>query len=359
MINSDVLERVEVIKGPSSALYGAGLGGTIRLKTKLPVQEGIKAGARFSAGSWNFYSGAADISLKRKNTSLKISGRTMETDAFRENNHYKRNDMFLGFGQQTEKINLRALINFNEFTAGIPSSLNREDYLENPEKAADSWAEVEGYEDVRNLMGGLSLEYSFNQRFRSKTVVFSGLNELFESRPFNIFDSWQYRLGARQSVDLLLSNVDLKAGFETIFESTDWEIFQTLSGQPGDKLNALKDRRSYFSAFLHSEILLVPGLRLEPGLSVTWLNYNLNDQFDNSEDLSGNYHYEPAVSPRLGLNYRAWENLYLYASAGHGFSAPSLEETLLPEGESNTELKPESGWTFDGGVRGSKLEGRL
>jgi iron complex outermembrane receptor protein len=61
----------------------------------------------------------------------------------------------------------------------------------------------------------------------------------------------------------------------------------------------------------------------------------------------------------MGISYRYHPNHSLYASTGHGFSAPSLEETLLPEGEINTELKPESGWNLEAGTRGSLMEGRL
>jgi iron complex outermembrane receptor protein len=59
------------------------------------------------------------------------------------------------------------------------------------------------------------------------------------------------------------------------------------------------------------------------------------------------------------LNYSLSDYFNIYASVGHGFSPPSLEETLLPEGETNTELRPESGWTYDAGFRGNLLESRL
>ena len=40
----------------------------------------------------------------------------------------------------------------------------------------------------------------------------------------------------------------------------------------------------------------------------------------------------------------------------HGFSPPTLEETLMPEGLRNTAIKPETGWNFEVGAKGSVSE---
>lgn len=55
------LERVEVLKGPSSALYGQGvLGGLVNLQSKRPRRDGF-ADLQMSGGSWNFYEPGVDL----------------------------------------------------------------------------------------------------------------------------------------------------------------------------------------------------------------------------------------------------------------------------------------------------------
>jgi iron complex outermembrane receptor protein len=49
----------------------------------------------------------------------------------------------------------------------------------------------------------------------------------------------------------------------------------------------------------------------------------------------------------------------VFGSAGKGFSTPSFEETLLPEGIRNDDLKPEKGWNLDLGLRADLLDQRL
>lgn len=55
------IERIEVLKGPASVLYGQGsLGGVINYVTKQPLSEPYYA-AEVSTGSFNFYRGAIDL----------------------------------------------------------------------------------------------------------------------------------------------------------------------------------------------------------------------------------------------------------------------------------------------------------
>ena len=49
----------------------------------------------------------------------------------------------------------------------------------------------------------------------------------------------------------------------------------------------------------------------------------------------------------------------IYGSVGHGFSAPSLEETLLPAGEINRGLKPEEGYMAELGSRFSLYDKQI
>ena len=45
------------------------------------------------------------------------------------------------------------------------------------------------------------------------------------------------------------------------------------------------------------------------------------------------------------------ENFSFFGNVSHGFSTPTFEETLLPEGELNKDIKPESGLNTEIGIR--------
>lgn len=357
--NPDDLERIEILRGPSSALYGAGLGGTIVIKPTYPYGESFKVSMKNELRSWRGYSGSVNASGRKNNTSFLINGRYVTGDGYRQNNEYDRHDFLLSSRQTNEKLTLNFLLKYIDVKAGIPSSLNREDYINNPRKAADSWQEVKGFENYRRAYGAVRLNYDLLNRIRSKSIMFSIIGDTYESRPFNIYDAQQAGVGIRQIFEYELPVVRFEGGFELIEEKNAWDIFETNSGIKGERTNAIDEDRHYFASFLHSQIKLGTRLKIEPAISLTSIRYRLNDVFENDEDLSGDYKYDPVLSPRIGINYRLKSGMSLYSSAGHGFSPPSLEETLLPEGESNTALKPESGWSFDLGVRGMQLNQKL
>ena len=101
------------------------------------------------------------------------------------------------------------------------------------------------------------------------------------------------------------------------------------------------------------------------GLFREWLKLNdvtidyerlcrLDDKINEDENnFSGDYNFEPIVSPKIGLTYQLYKKGMLYGIVSHGFSTPTLEETLLPGGLINTEIQPETGWNYEVGSRGS------
>ncbi|HKK80906.1 MAG TPA: TonB-dependent receptor, partial [Prolixibacteraceae bacterium] len=74
---------------------------------------------------------------------------------------------------------------------------------------------------------------------------------------------------------------------------------------------------------------------------------------------NGQYGYPVIISPRLGLSYKLTNSTTAFLSAGHGFSAPSLEETLRPNGMKNENLKPEQGWMYETGIRWQSNNSRI
>ncbi len=81
------------------------------------------------------------------------------------------------------------------------------------------------------------------------------------------------------------------------------------------------------------------------------ISYNLTDLYGANGDQSRKRDFPVIVSPRIGLNYAASDRLAVYASVEHGFSMPSPEETLLPAGDVNPDIKSEQGMQYETGAR--------
>jgi len=372
-IDLSLVDQAIVRRGPTASSYGAGLGGLIQYQT--PGQQATTPHfiLQQQIGSYNTRRTTAQARLPAKNQPLQLdlTLNRVHSDGYRENNTYDRTSLTaLGRYGRGERDQATVFINYNDVKAFIPSSLNRTDYLENPIRAAFTWAQVSGFEDYERLLAGLShrrewLSLSAKNSLQSSFSLFGTVRNNYEVRPFNILrednralglrTQWDYRPQARQSLPLAT------IGLEYYDERYDWTTNETLNaGNLGALLSDQLENRRYYNLF--AELNWSPAERwlLTAGINFNQTRYTLTDRFTtDDQDVSGQYQFDPVWSPRLNLAYRLTPRINLYTTLSHGFSPPSLEETLNPDGTRNPDIQPERGWNLEAGSRGSYLGGQI
>ena len=74
------IERIEVLKGPQSTLYGSdAIGGVINIITKRP-ENGTTLSGHFDAGSYETFSGSGSLAIGRPKGSLRLSASAITSD---------------------------------------------------------------------------------------------------------------------------------------------------------------------------------------------------------------------------------------------------------------------------------------
>lgn len=370
-IDLESIEKIEVIKGPNSTSFGSGLGGVINLFARETSAESFGKTSTtygsFGLIKQNLLAGYSDAK------SNLFAGYThLQTDGFRKNSAYDRKSFNLHGKQKiSPKGSLSYLGIFTRLKAFIPSSINENDFKNHPEKAAANWAAAKGFESYDKFMMGIGYQHQFSDKWSAKTSVFSHFKKADEARPFDILKDKTSDIGFRAMLNYkshwLNLPFEMSLGTEFLAEKYEFSLFRNLyQSQPGrgsirgDEFSNIKQNRNYANYFLELQLQLSKALYLESGLALNSTQYALETLFPNTSiSQEPPSSFGKVWSPRLGLSYKMAEGKNTYASISKGFSTPSVAETLTPEGQINTSLKPEMGWNYELGFKGHWLNHSL
>ncbi len=298
-IPTDQIERIEVVKGASSALYGSeAMGGIINIITKKPTDK-LGLSINGDAGSYGRFNGNISITggigdwrSKFYINSRKYGGNNLNNNSLWEN------------GSKYIRYNTGLRLENPEFLSGI-LRLDSKLYLENQILNTENI-----FEDVTdNLRLTNRLEYEGNR------------------------ENLQYRTGIEYSYyDHLYEQFVLSSGYKKSSDSTIDGLFKTdmtfqfakrkhmLNGGFGFEKESIKSNRlvenqkssNLIYGFGQDEWQVTEKSTLLAGL-----------RFDN-HSIYGNY-----ISPKLSIMYKPEPISRIRFSYGQGFKAPTFKELFL------------------------------
>jgi len=188
------LERIEVIKGPASALFGNAIpGGSINFVTKKPLQE-KRYGLNFTTGSFNTIRAAADVTGPIVDSTIlfRVNAAYSNADSFRSlqfNENYMLAPSFSFFPSKKTAINVDLVYSSNNsrIDRGQPvfGGSSPEDLYKTPISLAIG-APNDFYR-VKNLQLSANLTHEFSDRlsFNGSYMKFGWTENLQEHRTSN------------------------------------------------------------------------------------------------------------------------------------------------------------------------------
>jgi len=349
-----IIESLEILKGPETALYGAGLGGVLKINTHKFSNDTGNVQLSAQTGSFNSRQLSFRGNYTRKNTGFQALVSQYSSKGFRENNEYKRNTVFLSGHHEMKNTSFDLLILYTNLFGEIPSSLDYNSYLSNPQQAAENWNNVEGYEEYDRLGINLEAKTTLGNQFRNYLSVGFNYLDPYEVRPFNILDEQSYLTFITDRLKYYSGNWEFILSGSLLYEDYNWATYEIENGNQAAIINKFNDQKLHLNAGLLATYSINNRWILEAGLNYSHTQYWLIDLLNQGVP-TDNYQFDPVFSPSFGINYEVNSSANLYASVAHGFSVPSIEETLLPDGEVNQNLKPEEGVSAELGLR-SKIK---
>ena len=340
------LSRVEVLRGPASALYGStAMGGVVQLFTRKPVRGAeLMSGWGFAGTQANQARMAASVSDAGDGWGFRLSGWLQDfdgivapgADGFRHNS-----DSFRGGGRLTghwapaEQHDLTAELSWLESAGG------------NPGFEGTSLASRSRRFERESL--GTRLGWNFDPA-GSLRIATDGYWNRAESRvsdpdggtPNNYLTD---RLGLRSVASFMLGELLVNTiGLEGEYQRVDGDIYALGEG-PYDLIAG--------AVFLQSYLELPAGFELTGGLRLDGFSYSTHQRY-------------VSVSPKLRMAHRPNEQTVVWLAANRGFRAPSIGELYLRyeslfglNFQGNPEVQPEVLWAFELGARRVFLDGRL
>ncbi len=364
-IDPNLIDRIEIIKGPSSSLYGAGLGGTLLISAKSPDNRDKSLKYQVTGGSYGYLKNGISFDYGNQKHRLSANVNHIHSNGWRENNDFSRISSGITYKSYlSEKTRIDFIGNYIGLKAFIPSSIDRQTYDNNPKAAAPTWKNAEGYEDYDKYLTGLAINHEITEHSELNANIFLSGRNSYERRPFNILSENTKATGGRAryhySHNGSFIQMDLMAGFEYFIDFYNWETHEIIEKEQGDLLTDNKEKRENINIFLKSDFTFPTKTFITLGLNLNRTHYDYQDIFSvDNEDNSGDYQFGTILSPRMGITHPLGEDIFVYINLSHGFSPPSLAETLTPEGNINPDIQPETGMNYEIGTKGQIFRNRL
>lgn len=393
------LERIEVLKGPASVLYGESEpGGLINLVTKKPTSTPFYD-AQVQFGNRSFISPSIDLSgpltddgnlLYRLNALYRSSDDIQDVD--------RNIERFYIAPVVTWKISDRTDLTFeleylNEERPpnfGIPAIGN--EIADIPFDRITN--EPDDFSEEEYISAGYDFEHRFNDNWKLRNAFrFTKQNALLEvAYPFEIDEEtgtvtrfWAAQPQEGESYSLqtsaigefatgavdheLLFGVDLNSttdNFNDLIRLDDANplelnlfdpVYGTAPRPDFDELPLISDRETEtrrLGVFIQDRVSLGDSFFLLAGLRYDTVKQTINNNPTDFEPTSTETtQNNDALIPRVGVVYKPIEDISLYASYSQSFT-PNPETTSDGEG-----LDPERGEGFEVGIKSELLEDRL
>ena len=342
----EILDQIEINKGPNSSIYGSGLGGNIVLKTSKNFEKTVKIKSIFK--SFNTFQNNISISRKINRLNLLLNFEKIKSDGYRDNNSYENNRVFASVNYEINNNYVIDFIHFyNSADALIPSSLSLENFINNPSSAAFSWRNVEGGEDYNRSLTGLTFNSKKNKYSSSTTFFYKTFNN-DENRPFNYLIEDSDSFGFRHIGKFPLNSFNLSYGLEYSDENYLFSTWDEYGSTDQSIISQQTQDRKNYNFFLQVDKSFKNSF-LTFGIGSNKINY---DWVDETESSTLSYNTKTIISPRLSYNHNL-DNISIFGNISHGFSSPNIDETLDENGLVNPDIKPETGWNYELGLIGS------
>ncbi len=336
---SFLAERVEVLRGPASVLYGSNaMGGVINIVTRKMQEDGVNTHLHAGCGSYNTLETELTNRVRKERFSSVVSGSYNRTNGHRADMGFEQYSGYAKLGyEMTDHWNVRGDVNVTHFNASYPGPVSAPllDGDQRITRGMTSFALENRYEKTS---GGLSFFYNWGDHWINDGYTPSAGESPQDAR----FNSHDYMTGISlyQSTQFFTGN-RITLGFDWFrYGGRAWNEY--VSGEKVGTTSDLVDKEE-------DELAGYIDLRQD---FCSWLTFNAGLRVDHHSRVGTEW------VPQAGLAFHLPQAMELKASVSKGFRYPILREMYMFPPQ-NPDLQPESMWNYELAFSQRLMEGQL
>ena len=328
-------ERVEVLRGPASILYGSGaMAGVVNIVTK--KEEGTHARLHAGYGSFNTAETEFTASTRQGKFSAVASGSYNRTDGHRDNMNFEQFGGYAKLGYDiSDNWNASANVDVTRFKASQPGSESAP-LIDADQEITRGTSALFIENNYARTQGAVSLFYSWGDHWINDGYAPGTTPKLFR------FISYDEMLGASawQSASLFDGN-RLTLGFDYYRYGGKADNHFVDGPTAGTDVPQVDEREDEFAGYLEMRQEIGSLLTLNAGLRVD--------------------HHSKAgteLVPQAGAAFHLPANAQIKLSVGKGFRYPTIREMYMYPPH-NPDLEAESLWNYELSFSQRLLSGKL
>ena len=326
-------ERVEVLRGPASVLYGSNaMGGVINIVTRKMQEDGIRTNINVGAGAYGSVQTEATNRIRKGRFSSTVTASYNRTDGHRADMAFEQYGGYAKLGYDfTDNWKVWGDVNVTRFNATNPGSVMKP-YIDNDQRITRGMTSFALENYYEKTSGALSFFYNWGDHWINDGYQPGGepLQYRFNSNDQMLGVSWY------QSVQLFQGN-RLTVGADYFhFGGEAWNQFfdghrETSADKSLNEVAGYVDFRQDIAA---------------------WLTLDAGARVD--------YHSQTGTEfiPQVGLAFHLPENAEIKAMASKGFRNPTIREMYMFPPQ-NPDLKPEKLWNYELSFSQRLMDNRL
>ena len=332
-------DRVEVLRGPTSVLYGSNaMGGVVNIVTRKMQEDGIRTNLHAGYGSYNTLETELTNRIRLGRFSSVVSGSYNRTDGHRTDMEFEQYSGYAKLGYDlTNHWNLRGDVSITHFNASYPGPVSSPlvDGDQRITRSMSSFAVTNSYEKTS---GALSFFYNRGKHWINDGYT-PGAGESPREDRFNSYDDMM-GISWYQSAEFFKGN-RITAGLDWFrYGGEAWSEY--VSGEHADTRSDIVDKHE-------TEVAGYVDFRQNVD---SWLTFNAGLRIDHHSRVGTQW------IPQAGLAFHLPRTIELKASVSKGFRYPIIREMYMFPPQ-NPDLKPESMWNYEIAFSQRLFKGRL